>query len=142
MGIPPTLVGTFSTPILKLADDVRQANYKYNYGDRKAMFERKQKFKEMLQFATQLLSDPILNAQMNHIELAKFGFEQLGVDNTERFFNGAGQTGMGNSQLNAGQGAMGVNPPVPNGLPIQPNQSQQLNGLPIGGQGVNPSLNQ
>jgi N12 class adenine-specific DNA methylase len=90
------------------------------------MFERKQKFKEMLQFATQLLSDPILNQAMNHIELAKFGFEQLGVDNTERFFNGAGQTGMGNIPINAGQGAMGVNPQLFEGLPLQPNQPQQL----------------
>ena len=96
----------------------------------------------MLQFATQLLSDPVLNQAMNHIELAKFGFEQLGVDNTERFFNGAGQTSMGNIPINAGQGAMGANPPVSNGLPLQPNQPQQYNGLPIGGQGINSSLNQ
>src|SRR5574344_1109162 len=137
----PTKMGGIPT-FQSVTDDIRQANYKYTYGDRKAMFERKQKFKEMLQFATQLLSDPVLSQAMNHIELAKFGFEQLGVDNTERFFNGAGQTSMGNPQLNAGQGAMGVNPPVLEGLPLQPDQSQQLNGLPIGGQGINSSLNQ
>lgn len=79
----PTKVGGVPT-FQSVTDDVRQANYKYTYGDRKTMFERKQKFKEMLTFATQLLSDPILNQAMNHIELAKFGFEQLGVDNTRK----------------------------------------------------------
>ena len=123
----PTKVGGIPT-FQSVTDDVRQANYKYTYGDRKAMFERKQKFKEMLQFATQLLSDPILNQAMNHIELAKFGFEQLGVDNTERFFNGSGQTSMGNIPINAGQGTMGVNPPVLEGLPVQPNQPQLVSG--------------
>lgn len=137
----PTKIGGIPT-FKSVTDDIRQANYKYTYGDRKAMFERKQKFKEMLQFATQLLADPILSQAMNHIELAKFGFEQLGVDNTERFFNGAGQTSMGNPQLNAGQGAMGVNPPVSNGLPLQPDQSQQLDRLFAGSQGINPSISQ
>ena len=124
-------------------DDIRQADYKYTYGDRKAMAERKQKFQEMLGFVTNLFQDPILNQAMNHIELAKFGFEQLGVDNTERFFNKGvmnGQTGMGNIQFNAGQGAMGVNPPVPNGLPVQPDINAGVNGTLAGYQGINQGI--
>jgi hypothetical protein len=80
----------------------------------------------MLDYVTRLMQDPELNIMLNKLELAKFGFEQLSVDNTERFFKSgsemnAGQAGMGGLPINAGQGAMGVNPQLPTGLPVQPN---------------------
>ena len=124
----PTKMGGVPT-FQSITDDIRQANYKYTYGDRKAMFERKQKFKELLDFNTRALQDPELNMLMDKVEMVKYAYEQLGVDNHDRFFkkgdiNAGGQTGLGNPQLNAGQFPMGANPPMDAGLPIQPNQPQ------------------
>ena len=122
----PTKVGGMPT-FQSVTDDIRQANYRYTYGDRKAMFERKQKFRELLDFNARALQDPELNMLMDRVEMVKYGYEQLGVDNTERFFkkgdiNATGQAGVGNPPINAGQGTMGVNPSMDEGLPLPTNQ--------------------
>lgn len=67
-------------------NSVRQAKYKYIYGDRNAMQMRKFKVKEMFDICTNMFKTfPKLQNSIDEIEALKFVLEQYGYDNFERF---------------------------------------------------------
>jgi hypothetical protein len=71
---------------LKINNAVREANYKYLYGDRNSMQLRKFKVKEMFDICSNLLKTfPELRNTINIEEAFKFVLEQYGYDNFERF---------------------------------------------------------
>jgi len=71
---------------LKINNAVREANYKYLYGDRNSMQLRKYKVKEMFDICSNLLKTfPELRNTINIEEAFKFVLEQYGYDNFERF---------------------------------------------------------
>jgi hypothetical protein len=76
----------------KVTDEVKQGNFKYLYGDRNAIQEKKLRFKEISGLITQMLSSPemmqaFLAAGGSLIEIFKWAMETNGFDNLERFFN-------------------------------------------------------
>lgn len=70
---------------LEIDDSVRNADYVYRYGDRKATLERKYRFKEMFDVVSTFAKIPEINQQIDWIECFKFALEQYGVENSENF---------------------------------------------------------
>lgn len=66
-------------------DDVRNANYIYRYGDRKASFERKTRLKEMFEVVKSFAQLPKVAEQIDWLECFKFALEQYGIENSENF---------------------------------------------------------
>lgn len=66
-------------------DNVRNANYVYRYGDRKASFERKLRLKEMFQVVTSFTNVPMVAERIDWLECFKFALEQYGIENSENF---------------------------------------------------------
>lgn len=66
-------------------DDVRNANYIYRYGDRKASFERKMRLKELFEVVQSFAQVPTVAEQIDWLECFKFALEQYGIENSENF---------------------------------------------------------
>lgn len=70
---------------LEIDDNVRNAQYIYHYGDRKATLERKAKSKELFEIIVALAKMPNLAENIDWIECFKFALEQYGIENAENF---------------------------------------------------------
>ncbi|MBR1460509.1 hypothetical protein IJ596_02600 [bacterium] len=66
-------------------DNVRNSDYIYRYGDRKASFERKNKLKELFEVIHTFVQTPDVSKRINWIECFKFALEQYGVENANNF---------------------------------------------------------
>ena len=73
------------TSFLEIDDDVRNANYVYRYGDRKASFERKLRLKELFEVVKSFAQVPEVEEKIDWLECFKFALEQYGIENTNNF---------------------------------------------------------
>ena len=73
------------TMFLEIDDDIRNGNYIYRYGDRKASFERKLRMKELFEIVKSFAQVPEVEEQINWIECFKFALEQYGIENSNNF---------------------------------------------------------
>lgn len=73
------------TMYLEIDDAVRNSNYIYRYGDRKATLERKTRTKELFDVVKSFAEVPEINERINWIECFKFALEQYGIENTNNF---------------------------------------------------------
>lgn len=82
------LVGTNDrgkTMFVEVDDEVRNANYIYRYGDRKATFERKLRLKELFEVVQSFAKVPEVEERINWLECFKFALEQYGIENANNF---------------------------------------------------------
>lgn len=70
---------------VEVDDNVRNANYIYRYGDRKATLERKTRSKELFEVVKSFAEVPAVYQQINWIECFKFALEQYGIENANNF---------------------------------------------------------
>ena len=80
------------TDFVDIDDEIRNSNYVYRYGDRKATFERKSKFKEMFDVLTNFVKVDEVAQRINWLECFKFALEQYGVENSNNFLKDDGMT--------------------------------------------------
>ncbi len=73
------------TDLIDIDEDVRNSNYVYRYGDRKASFERKSKLKELFNVIQSFLQIEDVSKRINWLECFKFAMEQYGVENANNF---------------------------------------------------------
>ena len=73
------------TSFLEIDDEVRNANYIYRYGDRKAGFERKLRLKELFEVVKSFAQVPEVEKQIDWLECFKFALEQYGIENANNF---------------------------------------------------------
>lgn len=73
------------TTFIDIDDKVRNANYIYRYGDRKATFERKAKLKELFEIVSSFAKIQTVAQRIDWIECFKFALEQYGVENSTNF---------------------------------------------------------
>ena len=73
------------TDFVDIDDEIRNSNYVYRYGDRKASFERKSRFKEMFDVLTNFVKVDEVAQRINWLECFKFALEQYGVENSNNF---------------------------------------------------------
>ncbi len=74
-----------NTGFLEIDDKIRNANYIYRYGDRKATFERKTRIKELFEVLKNLAELPNVKESVNWLECFKFALEQYGIENANNF---------------------------------------------------------
>ena len=72
---------------IDIDDNVRNSNYIYRYGDRKATFERKSKLKELFEVIKSFVQIEEVSQRINWIECFKFALEQYGVENANNFLS-------------------------------------------------------
>lgn len=70
---------------IEIDDNVRNSNYIYRYGDRKATFERKSKLKELFEVIKSFSQIQEVSSNINWLECFKFALEQYGVENANNF---------------------------------------------------------
>jgi hypothetical protein len=70
---------------IEIDDKIRNSNYVYHYGDRKAIFERKSKLKELFEVFQSFVAIPEVKERINWLECFKFAMEQYGIENTNNF---------------------------------------------------------
>ncbi len=75
------------TDFIEINDQIRNANYVYRYGDRKASFERKNRIKELFEVIKSLADFPDVADRVNWIECFKFALEQYGIENANNFLS-------------------------------------------------------
>lgn len=73
------------TRFLEIDDEVRNANYIYRYGDRKASFERKLRLKELFEVVKSFAQVPEVEEKIDWLECFKFALEQYGIENANNF---------------------------------------------------------
>lgn len=73
------------TSFVDINDEVRNSNYVYRYGDRKASFERKSKLKELFSVIQSFVQIDDVSKRINWLECFKFAMEQYGVENANNF---------------------------------------------------------
>lgn len=73
------------TGFIEIDDDVRNGNYIYRYGDRKASFERKLRLKELFEVVQSFAQVPEVEQQIDWLECFKFALEQYGIENANNF---------------------------------------------------------
>ena len=76
-----------NTEFIEIDDEVRNSDYVYRYGDRKATFERKSKMKELFEVVQSFMKIPEVADKINWLECFKFALEQFGVENTNNFLS-------------------------------------------------------
>ena len=74
-----------NTKFLEIDDNIRNSNYIYRYGDRKATFERKNRIKELFEVLKALSELPDVKESVNWLECFKFALEQYGIENANNF---------------------------------------------------------
>lgn len=77
---------------LEIDDDIRNANYIYRYGDRKATFERKTRLKELFEIIKSFAQVPDVAQNVDWLECFKFVLEQYGIENSGNFLNNTKET--------------------------------------------------
>ncbi len=70
---------------VEVDDNVRNANYVYRYGDRKATFERKSKLKELFEVIQSFTKIDTVAQRIDWLECFKFAMEQYGIENANNF---------------------------------------------------------
>ena len=70
---------------VEVDDNVRNANYVYRYGDRKATFERKSKLKELFEVIQSFTKIDVVAQRIDWLECFKFAMEQYGIENANNF---------------------------------------------------------
>jgi len=70
---------------IEIDDTIRNANYIYRYGDRKAIFERKNRFKELFEVIQAFSQVDVIAQNINWLECFKFALEQYGIENVNNF---------------------------------------------------------
>ncbi len=78
------------TDFVDIDDEIRNSTYVYRYGDRKATFERKSRFKEMFDVLTNFVKVEEVSQRINWLECFKFALEQYGVENSNNFLKAEG----------------------------------------------------
>lgn len=73
------------TSFIEIDDSIRNANYIYRYGDRKAIFERKNRFKELFEVVQAFAKVDIIAQNIDWLECFKFALEQYGIENANNF---------------------------------------------------------
>lgn len=71
--------------LVEIDDKVRNSNYVYHYGDRKATFERKAKLKELFEVLQSFLKIDTVAQRIDWLECFKFAMEQYGIENANNF---------------------------------------------------------
>ncbi len=74
-----------NTMFIEVDDNVRNSNYVYRYGDRKAAFERKSKLKELFEVVQSFAQIGDFSQRIDWLECFKFALEQYGVENANNF---------------------------------------------------------
>ena len=73
------------TIVVEIDDEVRNANYIYRYGDRRATFERKTRLKELFEVVKSFAQVPEVEEKIDWLECFKFALEQYGIENANNF---------------------------------------------------------
>lgn len=73
---------------LEIDDSIRNANYVYRYGDRKATMDRKMHTKELFDVVKSFAQVPDVANQINWLECFKYALEQYGIENANNFLIG------------------------------------------------------
>lgn len=73
---------------LEIDDTIRNANYVYRYGDRKATMDRKLHMKELFDVVQSFAQVPAVANQINWLECFKYALEQYGIENANNFLIG------------------------------------------------------
>lgn len=73
------------TIFIEIDDSVRNGNYVYRYGDRKATMERKSRMNELFAIIKSFAEVPAVANQVNWLECFKFALEQYGIENANNF---------------------------------------------------------
>lgn len=94
--------------LVEIDDKIRNSNYVYRYGDRKATFERKARIKELFEVIQSFAKISVVSQRIDWLECFKFAMEQYGVENannflTEKSLPENGSTGNNNSLANQKQ---------------------------------------
>lgn len=76
------------TMFIEIDDGIRNGNYVYRYGDRKATFERKTRLNDLFTIVKSFAEVPSVANQINWIECFKFALEQYGIENANNFLLG------------------------------------------------------
>lgn len=71
--------------LVEIDDKIRNSNYVYHYGDRKATFERKAKLKELFEVLQSFLKIDTVAQRIDWLECFKFAMEQYGIENANNF---------------------------------------------------------
>lgn len=70
---------------LEIDDVIRNGNYVYRYGDRKATMDRKLRIKELFDIVKSFSQVPAVANQVNWLECFKYALEQYGIENANNF---------------------------------------------------------
>ena len=76
------------TIFVEIDDGIRNGNYVYRYGDRKATMDRKLKTKELFDVVKSFAEVPTVASQVNWLECFKYALEQYGIENANNFLLG------------------------------------------------------
>lgn len=71
--------------LVEIDDKVRNSDYIYRYGDRKATFERKARLKELFEVVQSFLKIETVAKRIDWLECFKFAMEQYGIENANNF---------------------------------------------------------
>ncbi|MBQ8460533.1 hypothetical protein IJ541_10595 [bacterium] len=71
--------------LVEIDDKVRNSNYIYRYGDRKAGFERKSRMKELFDLIQSFTQIDVVAKRIDWLECFKFAMEQYGIENANNF---------------------------------------------------------
>lgn len=71
--------------LVEIDDKIRNADYIYHYGDRKAIFERKVRMKELFEVIKSFLQIEGVKDRIDWLECFKFAVEQYGIENSNNF---------------------------------------------------------
>lgn len=76
------------TLFIEIDDGIRNANYIYRYGDRKATLEKKYRMNELFTVVKSFAEIPAVAQQVNWLECFKYALEQYGIENANNFLLG------------------------------------------------------
>ncbi len=71
--------------LVEIDDKIRNSNYIYRYGDRKATFERKARLKELFEVIQSFTKIDTVAKRIDWLECFKFAMEQYGIENANNF---------------------------------------------------------
>lgn len=77
------------TLFIEINDVIRNGNYIYRYGDRKATMERKSRMSELFSVVKSFAEVPAVANQINWLECFKYALEQYGIENANNFLLGS-----------------------------------------------------
>lgn len=89
-----------TTSFLEIDDKIRNGNYIYRYGDRKATFERKLRMKELFDVVKSFAEVPEVAQRVDWMECFQFALEQYGIENSNHFLKSEQQAVPKSSLLN------------------------------------------